>query len=299
MTVNQVKDKKINKKRLNGLTGSEWVQWSKSIWRFTEPVTENYGHPAIFPECLAERVIRSFSKQLDFILDPMVGTGTTVHVARGLNRNAIGLEISPQWVDVARKRLQNELYLPKTVPITAKGRTSTLNKGETEEIPELRTAKTFEIIQDDAKRLLEHIEPESVDLCFTSPPYWTGLHGVKGRYTGQTQKEVKQYSELPEDLGNVSDYPKFLESLKECYKPVLEALKPFAYFVSVIQDTRRGSTVIPLHMHFYELMTSLGYQYQDLIIWEHPTYTTRPLGYPTTFVISRVHDYLMVFRKAV
>lgn len=297
MKKKQLRARKSPAHRLNGLTGSEWVQWSKSVWRFTEPVTENYGHPAIFPEFLAERVIRSFSKQKDLILDPMVGTGTTVHVARGLNRNAIGLDISNHWVEIAQKRINAGLYAPKTVPLTDNNGTPTPEKGEIEQIPKRRTSPILKLIQDDATNLLKHVRRESVDLCFTSPPYWTGLHGIKGRYTGQTQKQFKQYSDLQGDLGNISDYQEFLIALKGCYKLVFQTLKPSAYFVSVIQDTRRGSSVIPLHMHFFEMMTNLGFQYQDLIIWEHPTYTTRPLGYPTTFVISRVHDYIMVFRK--
>lgn len=285
------------KSRLNGLNGSEWVQWSKSIWRFTEPVTNNYGHPAVFPECLAERVIRCFSKQQDYVVDPMAGTGTSVFVAHGLNRNAFGIEISKRWAEIAQKRLENGPYVPKTVELDDKNGIIISEKGKIERVPDPRTAIHSEIKNDDARNLLEHVNRESVDLCFTSPPYWTGLHGIKGRYTGQTQKEVKQYSDLPGDLGNVSDYNEFLGALKDCYQPVHEALKPSGYFVVIIQDTRRGSTVIPLHMHFHQIMEDLGFQYQDLIVWEHPTYTTRPLGFPTTFVISRVHDYVMVFRK--
>ncbi|MFQ5980013.1 MAG: DNA methyltransferase [Candidatus Heimdallarchaeota archaeon] len=297
MKKKQLRARKNPARRLNGLTGSEWVQWSKSVWRFADPVTENYGHPAIFPEFLAERVIRSFSKQEDLILDPMVGTGTTVHVARGLNRNAIGLDISKHWVEVAQKRIKNGVYTPKTVSLTDNSGISTPEKGETEQIPKQRTSPILKLIHDDARNLLKHVNRESVDLCFTSPPYWTGLHGIKGRYTGQTQKQVKQYSNLQGDLGNIADYNEFLIALKDSYKSVFQALKPLGYFVSIIQDTRRGSTVIPLHIHFHEMMVKLGFQYQDLIIWEHPTYTTRPLGFPTTFVISRVHDYVMVFRK--
>lgn len=41
----------------------------------------------------------------------------------------------------------------------------------------------------------------------------------------------------------------------------------------------------------------IGFEYQDMIIWEHPHYTTRPLGVPTTTVISRVHDFTLAFKK--
>ncbi|MHA2497095.1 MAG: DNA methyltransferase, partial [Candidatus Hodarchaeales archaeon] len=170
----------MSKSRLNALNGSEWVQWSKSIWRFTEPVTNNYGHPAVFPECLAERVIRCFSKQLDFIVDPMAGTGTSVFVAHGLNRNALGIEISKHWAEIAQKRLQQGPYVPKTAVMDNKNETIIQEKGKIERIPDPRTAPQAEIKNDDARNLLEHVNRDSADLCFTSPPYWTGLHGIKG-----------------------------------------------------------------------------------------------------------------------
>jgi DNA modification methylase len=136
-----------------------------------------------------------------------------------------------------------------------------------------------------------------VDFCLTSPPYWIGLHGVNGKYTGQTQKEFKVYSDDQKDYGNIDDYNTFVLELKNLFSDVYKVLKNGKYCVVVIQDSRRGSNVYPLHIDFYLAMKSIGYDYQDLIVWEHPTYTTRPLGYPTTFVISRVHDFIMVFRK--
>ncbi len=284
------------KKRLNHLTGAEWVQWSKSVWRFKEPVKENYGHPAIFPEILTERVIRAFTKQGDHILDPMVGTGTTNFVAKGLNRNCTGIEISDNWVKVAKQRLKNDSYQSKTIPEELNNSTESTNK-TTESLSYKSPNLICEIHNDDACNLLKYVEPKTIDLCFTSPPYWTGLHGINGKYTGQTQKVVKQYSKLKKDLGNIEDYETFFSHLKEIYTAIYKALKPMKYSVTIIQDTRRGRNVIPIHIDFYKMMIELGFDYQDLIIWEHPTYTTRPLGYPTTFVISRVHDFLMVFRK--
>ena len=273
------KKKKIE--RLNDLDGATWLQWSKSVWRFRKPVLNNYGHPAIFPTFVAERLIRIFTKEDDLVLDPMVGVGTTSVVAKSLNRRSIGIDLSPTYCKIAKSRLAQQRLTDMPDIVKAE-----------------KVASSHRIICDDARNLLAHVAPkDSVDFCLTSPPYWIGLHGINGKYTGQTQKEVKIYSHEKRDYGNIEDYEKFVEELKNLFRDVHQVLKKGKYCVVIIQDSRRGSVVIPLHMDFYHVMTSIGYVYQDLIVWEHPTYTTRPLGYPTTFVVSRVHDFIMIFRK--
>ena len=276
--------------RLNDLDGATWLQWSKSIWRFKKPVVNNYGHPAIFPDFVAERLIRIFTKEGDLVLDPMAGVGTTLVLAKTLNRNAIGIELSPKYCEITRARLAQQLLL---TDIAQESETKISTHGNKKE----KIASFHKIICDDARNLLTHVTPDSIDFCLTSPPYWIGLHGVNGKYTGQTQKEVKVYSDDQKDYGNIEDYNSFVFELKNLFSDVYKVLKNGKYCVVVIQDSRRGSNVYPLHIDFYLAMKSIGYDYQDLIVWEHPTYTTRPLGYPTTFVISRVHDFIMVFKK--
>src|SRR6266571_9161816 len=92
--------------RLNDLDGATWLQWSKSVWRFKEPVVENYGHPAIFPEFVADRLIRIFTHKGDVVFDPMVGVGTAVVVARHLDRSGVGIELNPDFCKIARDRLK-------------------------------------------------------------------------------------------------------------------------------------------------------------------------------------------------
>lgn len=267
-------DKKKELQRLNSLDGATWLQWSKSIWRFTKPVVDNFGHPAIFPTFVAERLLRIFTKKGDLVLDPMVGVGTTSVVAKTLGRNSIGIDLSAEYCKIAKSRLAQQTL----ADIQGSG-------------------TSHKIICDDARNLLLHAKKNSVDFCLTSPPYWIGLHGINGKYTGQTRKKVRIYSQDQHDYGNVENYDNFVKELKSLFADVFEVLKRGKYCVVIIQDVRRGPRVFPLHNDFLNVMKSNGYDYQDLIVWEHPTYTTRPLGYPTTFVVSRVHDFIMLFRK--
>jgi site-specific DNA-methyltransferase (adenine-specific) len=64
-------------------------------------------HSAIFPEKLAEDHILSWSNEGDIILDPMAGSGTTLKMAKKNNRNYIGIEISPEYIEIINKRLAN------------------------------------------------------------------------------------------------------------------------------------------------------------------------------------------------
>lgn len=66
---------------------------------------EAKGHPAPFPCQLARDHIQSWSNTNDIILDPMCGSGTTCKVAQQLGRNFIGIDISPEYCEIAKKRI--------------------------------------------------------------------------------------------------------------------------------------------------------------------------------------------------
>ena len=66
---------------------------------------KNYGHPAIFPEQLANDHIISWSNENDLIYDPFMGSGTTAKMAKINNRNYIGSEMSSKYCDIIHERL--------------------------------------------------------------------------------------------------------------------------------------------------------------------------------------------------
>ena len=68
-----------------------------------------YQHPAIFPEKLAHDHIISWSNEGDIVLDPFVGSGTTCKMAKQLNRNYIGIDISQDYIDIAKERLNDSM----------------------------------------------------------------------------------------------------------------------------------------------------------------------------------------------
>src|SRR5574344_640452 len=71
------------------------------VWEFTQEL--NNSHPAPFPVALIDRIVSSTNAKV--ILDPFMGSGTTAVVAAGLNRNYIGIEISPEYCKQAESRI--------------------------------------------------------------------------------------------------------------------------------------------------------------------------------------------------
>jgi site-specific DNA-methyltransferase (adenine-specific) len=68
---------------------------------------EAFKHPAIFPEKLAEDHILSWSNEGDIVFDPMCGSGTTLKMAKKHNRFYLGCDISSEYVEIAKKRVEN------------------------------------------------------------------------------------------------------------------------------------------------------------------------------------------------
>ena len=75
-----------------------------------EKKMKNFGHPAMFPEELARRVLKLFSFRNDVILDPFNGVGTTTLVTKKLARRYIGVDISEGYCRTAKKRLDEIMF---------------------------------------------------------------------------------------------------------------------------------------------------------------------------------------------
>lgn len=75
------------------------------IWRIKRPKRIK-KHRATFPEELAEKIILNWSKENDIILDPFAGTGTTLKMAKKNNRQYLGIEISPEYIEIIKQKLQ-------------------------------------------------------------------------------------------------------------------------------------------------------------------------------------------------
>ncbi len=92
-------------KEKSKLTVKEWQEWAiNSIWEMQPAKAKSVGHPAPFPEELPKRLIKLYSFWGDTVLDPFVGSGTTVRVAESLGRNGVGYDVNPEYIELAEKQ---------------------------------------------------------------------------------------------------------------------------------------------------------------------------------------------------
>lgn len=97
------------------ITREEFLEWTSGIWSFSGESKRRVGHPAPFPVELPRRCIKLFSFVGDVVLDPFVGSGSTLIAAALCNRKALGIEIDPHYCDLAMKRMMREV--PVALPL--------------------------------------------------------------------------------------------------------------------------------------------------------------------------------------
>ena len=259
-------------KRANELDGKTWLSHSISVWSDLTKTKEEreLKHPAMFPCALAERLIRCFTnEQSRVILDPFVGVGSTLIAAKELRKDAIGVEISPEFAEIAQSRVS------QVMPF----------EGESD----------VKIHVDDSRNLSAHVPDNSVDMVITSPPYWDIL--LEKRTADY--KESRHYGEAIADLGKIRDYKEFLMHLREVFAQVYKVMKPKSYCCVIVMDLRKKGRFYPYHMDISQFMEDIGFILDDLVIWNrgHEYNNLRPLGYPSVFRVNRIHEFIMIFQK--
>jgi len=96
----------IEQRQVSRISKKDYSAWFRQIWNIPGASTKN--HPAPFPLELAYRLIRMFSFCGDTVVDPFFGAGTTMLAAMKANRNSIGVEIVPEYCQLALKRIERE-----------------------------------------------------------------------------------------------------------------------------------------------------------------------------------------------
>ena len=104
------KDGRMAKRACEGNVIEEnGVRWNWWLVRHQHRGIET-NHPATFPECLARDHILSWSNEGDIVLDPFSGSGTTAKMAKHNGRRYIGIEINPEYCEIAAKRLEQQVF---------------------------------------------------------------------------------------------------------------------------------------------------------------------------------------------
>ncbi len=263
--------------RLNDLSPKEWLKFQKSWFIHNPPPRRKdvLRHPAKFPETLAQEFIEFFTKRGQVVLDPMVGTGSTLVACLRAGRHGIGIELNPAYAGIARQVVEEE-------------RASLA--------PQAATLRA-DVITGDAMRAAEYDLPP-VDYVFTSPPYWDMLR-ARGAQTQRQRRDSPDldvyYSDAPADLGNIEDYQVFLDRLVGIYARLSPLIRPGAYLTIIVKNVKKGGRIYPLAWDLGKRLSEF-YTLKDERIWCQDNIRLAPYGMGNAWVSNTLHHYCLQFR---
>ena len=175
------------KNTLNDMDAKSWVKATKS-WFVINPRSrsrQQMSHPAKYPEELVKRFVTYFTKEGGWVLDPFAGVGCTLVACRESGRNAIGVELSDEFVSIGQEGLKG---------VEGNGHQALIS-GDSSNAGDL---------------ISNHFNSDVplFDYVITSPPYWNMLRKSRGGndsvHKKRQEEGLKQYySESERDLGNI------------------------------------------------------------------------------------------------
>jgi len=276
---------------LNDLTGKEWIKATKS-WLVCDSRRYHQNrdtelHPARYPEELVAEFLRFFTKQDAWVLDPFCGSGATLVAALEQDRNAVGVELSERYAQMAVSRLER----------LRDGHCAEVLRADSRDIasPETWSGASVPLDEDDLPRF---------DFIMTSPPYWNMLRKSRGGVHSTHKERAEQgldtdYGESDGNLGLTEDYEKFVDQLGRVFGGCAALLKPGKYMVIVAQNVRvPDGYVRPLAWDITRRVSQCeALSFQGERIWCQDSKKLGIWGYPTTFVPNYHHHYCLIFRK--
>jgi DNA modification methylase len=271
---------KLNKNnKLNDLTGKEWLKFTKS-WFILRPPRRKVDellHPAKFPETLVEEFILFFTKKNEWVLDPFMGTGSTLIAAAQVKRNCVGIELNKKYFNSSVKRIKNRKLEKYAHPV----------QGNSLELKEL--------LQKD------NLTKVKFDYTITSPPYWNQLERNSIRQKDRSEKGFDtKYSNRKNDLGNITSYEEFIEQQAKVFDLVYEVTKPNGYLTIITNNIYFEGKLYPLAFDTAISLTKRGdksWTLKDEKIWLQDDKKLIALGVNSAWVGNRHHQYCLIFRK--
>jgi DNA modification methylase len=263
---------------INCITPKEWLKNQLGVWQFlyeTRDVRNKKVHPATFPISLARRIIELFTHEGELVVDPFVGSGTTLIAARDIDRNAVGFDLKPEYIELCAERLVQKSLLGKSQQLA---------------------------IHDDARCIHQYINNETVSLIWTSPPYSNLLNRPRKnksrRFRNNEQLgKIEQYSQDPRDLGTMQ-LDDYTNAMGEIFESMLPLLRPKGHCVINVPDMWWENKRITIHVSLIEELRKRGYELRNIIIWDRTNLVNKIgiFGWPSNYITMGVtFEYLLDF----
>jgi len=263
---------------INCMTAKQWLKSQLGVWQFNyeaRDIRKKSIHPATFPISLARKVIELFTHEGELVLDPFVGSGTTLVAARDTNRNAVGFDLQKGYIDLCKQRIAQISFL-----------------GEAKQVA----------VQDDARLVPKYFEPETISLILTSPPYANLLNRIRQNKSRRFRRneqlgKVEQYSQDPRDLGTM-ELDEYTNAMGEIFESLLPLVRPKAHCVINVPDMWWENKRITIHVSLIEELRKHGYELRNIIIWDRTNLVNQIgiFGWPSNYITMGVtFEYLLDF----
>jgi DNA modification methylase len=235
-------------------------------------------HPAKYPEELVKIFASVFTEENDNVFDPMTGTGSTQLGALKIKRNGYGTELSDFFAGIANARCKEYIDPAQQVLF-----------GEEKN-------QRFKILKKDA-RLINDDDFPMIDYMITSPPYWDMLN-MKGaeNQAKRIRKGLKtNYSDAPDDVGNIQDYFKFLFTLRDIYFNISSLMKEGSFITIIVKNIKKKGSNYPFAWDLANLLQEKLILLPE-VFWCQDDISIAPYGYGNTWVSNTFHQYCLNFQ---
>lgn len=221
------------KKEINDLNMKNWKAYddiiTDSLWiidkRDKSGNHKGDYHGNFIPQ-IPNQLLKRYTKSGDWILDPFLGSGTTLIEAKRMNRNAIGIEIDSNILDIAKERATSE-------------------KGDGNLIFINNDSRTF-----DLSSTLNENNIDKINLIIMHPPYW----------------DIIKFNDCKGNIANSNSLDEFIKSFSEIVDNTTRFLEDERYIAIVIGDIYKNSEWIPLNSHLTQLMLNKGFKLKSVIV---------------------------------
>ena len=227
--------KKVKTSKINDVNLHRWKEHAEiitdSLWVL--PKRDATGaHLAWYwgnfiPQIPHQLMLR-YTKKDDWVLDPFLGSGTTLIECRRLGRNGLGIELNPEVALRAEELVQQEKNLHSTRTEIIMGDAMTI----------------------DAQRVLDTLGTKQVQLLMMHPPY----------------HDIISFSEDQKDLSNAATTDEFLEMFGRALDNIGPLLEPGRYFALVIGDKYSKGEWIPLGFHCMSEVLKRNYSLKSIVV---------------------------------
>lgn len=269
---------------LNHLSGGEWTFFTNSVLNTAYKTTGSDSfahkirkiHPTPKPPQLMRDIIEFFTKEKEVVFDYFMGVGGTLLGASACNREAIGFDLNPKYIEAYKAAADLIGY----------------------DYQQTVMGDSLELLNDEnlMKMLLKG---KDISLVLIDPPYGNMMSREK------TGADIKVYgnvatpfTESEKDFGNM-ELALFFEKLKESVESILPYVKKRGHIVIFIKDLQpSGKEDNLLHAEIVRTLNTIdNIHYKGLKIWADQTAKLFPYGYPFSFVANQIHQYILIFRK--